>query len=148
MSQPARRRRLRWLPWTFGGVGLLALAAVAWLGWVMLRVPVGGGMQPAGTAATLILFLTSAAKAVATELGVQIRLDARKVIDATETPDGGVPVVTSLATVVPVPADAVPTGSNLVAGDGLGGATITSAADAEDARVERGKQSTPEHREP
>ena len=55
MSQPARRRRLRWLPWTFGGVGLLALAAVAWLGWVMLRVPVGGGMQPAGTAATLIL---------------------------------------------------------------------------------------------
>jgi 1A family penicillin-binding protein len=56
MTEPARpRRRLRWLPWSFGGLGLLALALVGYLGWVMLRVPVGGGMEPAGTAATLIL---------------------------------------------------------------------------------------------
>jgi 1A family penicillin-binding protein len=55
MTEPARPRRLAWLPWTFGGLGLLALAVAGWLGWVMLRVPVGGGMQPASTAATLIL---------------------------------------------------------------------------------------------
>jgi hypothetical protein len=48
------------------------------------------------TSATLILFLTAAAKAVATEVGVQIRVDARKVIDATATPRGVVPSITTL----------------------------------------------------
>ncbi|WIA97613.1 hypothetical protein [Curtobacterium sp. MCBA15_004] len=37
------------------------------------------------TTATLILFLTAALKAVATEVGVQIRVDAAKTIDADST---------------------------------------------------------------
>lgn len=48
------------------------------------------------TTATLILFLTAALKAVATEVGVQIRVDAAKIIDAGSTADPGVPSITSL----------------------------------------------------
>lgn len=48
------------------------------------------------TTATLILFLTAALKAVAVQIGVTIRTDAAKVVDARETPAGEVPVITSL----------------------------------------------------
>ncbi|WP_065961292.1 hypothetical protein [Curtobacterium sp. UCD-KPL2560] len=48
------------------------------------------------TTATLILFLTAALKAVATEVGVQIRVDAAKVIEAGSTDDPGVPSITAL----------------------------------------------------
>ncbi len=48
------------------------------------------------TQTTLLLFLTAALKAVATEVGVQIRVDAAKVIDAGSTADAGVPSITSL----------------------------------------------------
>lgn len=64
-------------------VGAIASALVA-------TIPDGGQF----TTATLILFLTAAVKAVATEIGVQIRTDAAKVIDATDVP--GVPVITTL----------------------------------------------------
>lgn len=49
------------------------------------------------TSATWILFLTAAFKAVAVQLGVTIRVDAAKVIDAGSTSDPGVPSITSLA---------------------------------------------------
>lgn len=85
-------------------------------------------------------------KALAAHFGVVVRQDAT--IDARETPADQVPTITAvpLATVVPV--ESIPEGSNLTAGDGLGGVTITSAEAAEAARVELGEQSTPEHREP
>ncbi|MDB5370013.1 MAG: penicillin-binding protein family [Roseomonas sp.] len=51
-TRPAWRRIL---PRVLGAAGVLALCAVLFLGWAMLRVPVGGGMQPAATTATLIL---------------------------------------------------------------------------------------------
>lgn len=72
-----------------GIVGAIASAAIATLA-------TGGEW----TQATWILFLTAALKAVATEVGVQIRLDAEKQpIDARDTEEGAVPVITS----VPLP---------------------------------------------
>lgn len=47
------------------------------------------------TKANAILVITAIVKAVATELGVQIRTDSAKVIDARETATGTVPVITS-----------------------------------------------------
>jgi 1A family penicillin-binding protein len=52
--QPRRRFRRR-LSLLLGGLGILAFCVVLFLGWCLLRVPVGGGMEPAATAATLIL---------------------------------------------------------------------------------------------
>jgi len=59
------------------------------------------------TQATLILFLTAAIKAVAVQVGVSIRTDSAKVIDAREAT--GVPVITA--------ADLVPFDDDLVDGD-------------------------------
>lgn len=53
------------------------------------------------TSATWILFLTAAFKAVAVQLGVTIRVDAAKVIDAGSTSDPGVPSITSVAAPTP-----------------------------------------------
>jgi len=63
------------------------------------------------TKANAILVITAVVKAVATELGVQIRTDAAKVIDAREST--GVAIVTSL------PTSAMPAADALVVGDGL-----------------------------
>lgn len=87
----------------------------------------------------LMLLGVAVFKAAVTEVATWIRVDAGQ-IDAGSTADPGVPVITSVAaapvaTVVPI--EAVPEGSNLVAGDGLGGSTITSTSDAEAARAER-----------
>jgi len=49
------------------------------------------------TKSNAILVVTAVVKALATELGVQIRTDAAKVIDAGSTSDPGVPVVTTVA---------------------------------------------------
>lgn len=72
------------------------------------------------TTATLILFLTAALKAVAVQVGVTIRTDSAKVIDATDTPAGTVP---SITTVTPIldPEDELADTDALVPGDGLGG---------------------------
>ncbi|SBN64466.1 hypothetical protein GA0004736_3426 [Curtobacterium sp. 9128] len=57
------------------------------------------------TKANAILVITAIVKAVATELGVQIRTDAAKVIDAGSTSDPGVPSITTLkAPAVPLAA--------------------------------------------
>jgi hypothetical protein len=48
------------------------------------------------TKANAILVITAIVKAVATELGVQIRTDAAKVIDAGSTSDAGVPSITTI----------------------------------------------------
>ncbi|MBO1076367.1 PBP1A family penicillin-binding protein [Roseomonas marmotae] len=51
-----RRRLLPRLPLLLGGgMGVVALGLVVYLGWCLLQMPVGGGMQPTATAATLIL---------------------------------------------------------------------------------------------
>lgn len=68
-----------------GIIGAIASALVATL-------PDGGHF----TTATLLLFLTSALKAVATQVGVQIRVDAAKAIDPVATADPVVPATTSL----------------------------------------------------
>lgn len=51
------------------------------------------------TKANAVLVITAVVKAVATELGVQIRTDSAKVIDAGSTFDPGVPAITSVAAV-------------------------------------------------
>jgi 1A family penicillin-binding protein len=48
-------RRLFTIPRVLAGLGGLVFLVVVYLGWALLRVPVGGGMEPAATAATLIL---------------------------------------------------------------------------------------------
>jgi hypothetical protein len=56
------------------------------------------------TQATWILFLTAAVKAIAVQVGVSIRVDAAKVIDAGSTSDPGVPSITTVS-VAPQPLD-------------------------------------------
>ncbi|PCN48031.1 hypothetical protein Csp2054_09155 [Curtobacterium sp. 'Ferrero'] len=63
------------------------------------------------TKANAILVITAIVKAVATELGVQIRTDAAKTIDVRDTV--GTPIVTSL------PSTSLPASDALVVGDGL-----------------------------
>ncbi|WP_413600859.1 hypothetical protein [Curtobacterium sp. Curtsp57] len=57
------------------------------------------------TQATLILFLTAALKAVAVQVGVTVRTDAAKVVDAGSTSDPGVPSITTVSA-SPEPLDA------------------------------------------
>lgn len=93
---------------TTGAAFWLPLVPGPWAGAAKTGAAIAGAIAsaliatvPTGefTSATLILFLTAAAKAVATEIGVQIRVDAAKVIDAHETPEGDVPSITALSDV-------------------------------------------------
>jgi 1A family penicillin-binding protein len=49
------RRRWRVWPWALGTAGACCALLLLFLGWCLLQVPVGGGMQPSATPATLIL---------------------------------------------------------------------------------------------
>jgi hypothetical protein len=98
--------------------------------------------------ANIMLLGVAVVKALVTEVATWIRTDAAAVIDAGSTADEGTPSITTVppvATVVPL--ESLPEGSNLVAGDGLGGVTIANADEAAAARSELDEQSTPEHRE-
>jgi 1A family penicillin-binding protein len=49
------RRPWRIWPWALGSAAACCALVALFLGWCLLQVPVGGGMQPAASAATLIL---------------------------------------------------------------------------------------------
>jgi peptidoglycan/LPS O-acetylase OafA/YrhL len=76
------------------------------------------------TKANAILVITAVVKAVATELGVQIRTDAAKVIDARES--------TAVAVVTSLPASAMPGADALVVGDGLADPANTRLVDSDE----------------
>jgi hypothetical protein len=98
---------------TTGAAYWLPLVPGKWAGALKTGAAIAGAIVsaliatiPEGhfTQATLILFLTAAFKAVAVQVGVTIRVDAAKVIDAGSTSDPGVPSITTVS-VAPQPLD-------------------------------------------